>query len=141
MSFKISCCCHKDSQVTSTRDLRSSGRWVFISWSSRWRWRQHDPLKHWYPATSLHGVATHKNTTKLLVDSNRYVLKWTAFGEPFSDSEIPCGYIHLSTGYPELKLLPLHCVTKIITIYAIRNGETLLHQISFVLFQIVLHEV
>jgi hypothetical protein len=23
----------------------------------RWRWRQHGPLKFWYPATSVHGVA------------------------------------------------------------------------------------
>jgi hypothetical protein len=26
-----------------------------------WRWRQHEPLKLWYPTTILHGIATHKS--------------------------------------------------------------------------------
>jgi len=30
---------------------------------STWRWRQHVPLKHWYPTTSLHGVITQKTVT------------------------------------------------------------------------------
>jgi len=25
-----------------------------------WRWRQHEPLKHWYPTTTLHGITTQK---------------------------------------------------------------------------------
>jgi hypothetical protein len=25
-----------------------------------WRWRQHGPLKCWYPTTTLHGITTQK---------------------------------------------------------------------------------
>jgi hypothetical protein len=28
-----------------------------------WRWRQHEPLKCWYPTTTLHGVTTQKTST------------------------------------------------------------------------------
>jgi len=31
--------------------------------SSGWRWRQHGPLKRWYPTTTLHGVTTQKTST------------------------------------------------------------------------------
>jgi len=26
-------------------------------------WKQHGPLKRWYPTTTLHGITTHKNST------------------------------------------------------------------------------
>jgi len=32
--------------------------WQKKSFKSSWKWRQHGPLKRWYPATSLHGVTT-----------------------------------------------------------------------------------
>jgi hypothetical protein len=28
--------------------------------TSPWRWRQHGPLKRWYPTTELHGITTQK---------------------------------------------------------------------------------
>jgi len=28
-----------------------------------WRWRQHSPLKHWYPAKSLYGITIQKTAT------------------------------------------------------------------------------
>jgi len=28
-----------------------------------WRWRQHGPLKRWYPVTTLHGLTAKKNST------------------------------------------------------------------------------
>jgi len=31
--------------------------------SSPCRWRQHGPLKHWYPTTTLYGVTTPKTST------------------------------------------------------------------------------
>jgi len=49
---------------------RSSGFWrrtVYQSFRGpcclQWRWRQHGPLKCWYPATTLHGVTTQKIST------------------------------------------------------------------------------
>jgi len=30
---------------------------------SPWKWRQHGPLKRWYPTTTSHGVTTHKLST------------------------------------------------------------------------------
>jgi len=35
--------------------------------TSLWRWRQHEPLKHWYPSTTLHSITTQKNSTWLLL--------------------------------------------------------------------------
>jgi hypothetical protein len=32
-------------------------------WSEPWRWRQHGPLKLWYPTTTLHGLTTQKTLT------------------------------------------------------------------------------
>jgi hypothetical protein len=31
-----------------------------------WRWRQHGPLKRWYPTTTLHGVTIYKTLTWLI---------------------------------------------------------------------------
>jgi hypothetical protein len=32
--------------------------------TSPWRWWQHDPPKRWYPTATLHGVTTHKTSTR-----------------------------------------------------------------------------
>jgi hypothetical protein len=39
--------------------------WANISsWrKTGWRWRQHGPLKRWYPTTTQHGVTTQKTST------------------------------------------------------------------------------
>jgi len=34
-----------------------------ISATSPWRWRQHRPVKHLYPTTTLHGITTQKTLT------------------------------------------------------------------------------
>jgi hypothetical protein len=38
---------------------RSSVLWRRVGW----RWRQHGPLKRWYPTTTLHDVTTQKTST------------------------------------------------------------------------------
>jgi hypothetical protein len=48
-------------------------KWAMVSLSrdpatSPWRWRQHGPLKHWYPTTTLHGVATYVKASELVYD-------------------------------------------------------------------------
>jgi hypothetical protein len=35
--------------------------------TSPWRWRQHGPLKHWYPTTTLHSNTTQKTSTWILI--------------------------------------------------------------------------
>jgi hypothetical protein len=47
---------------------RSSGLWLRVSvvvryHPSPWRWRDHGPLKHWCPTTTLHGVTTQNTST------------------------------------------------------------------------------
>jgi hypothetical protein len=37
--------------------------WTGSPVPSPWRWRQHEPLKCWYPTTTLHGVTTQKTST------------------------------------------------------------------------------
>jgi len=34
---------------------------------SPWRWRQHGPLKHWYPAIAVHDITTEKTTTCIFI--------------------------------------------------------------------------
>jgi hypothetical protein len=34
-----------------------------VPWTSSSRWRQQVHLKHWYPATAVHGVTTQKTST------------------------------------------------------------------------------
>jgi hypothetical protein len=32
----------------------------------KWRWRQHGPLKRWYPSTTLNSITTQKTSTAFI---------------------------------------------------------------------------
>jgi hypothetical protein len=48
-----------------------------------WKWRQHVPLKHWYPSTRLHGFTSHKT-----IINWPYCLKWVPI-RPFFPWTVP----------------------------------------------------
>jgi len=63
--------------------LRSSGLWrCIVLWysinvskaqASKWRCRQHETVKFWYPTTALHGIRTHKTLTWNILHSHSFI--------------------------------------------------------------------
>jgi len=54
------CCTFKTIHLLFSEDDIRTYIYAFfpIPATSPWRWRQHGPLKRWYPAAALHGVTT-----------------------------------------------------------------------------------
>jgi len=45
--------------------------------TSPWRWRQHGPLKHWYPTVTLYSVTTQRTLTWNITTVKASKLTWS----------------------------------------------------------------
>jgi hypothetical protein len=66
----------------------SVGGWdskVRVFWVvTLWRWRQQDPLKHWFPTATLHGTTNQKTSTWIFTamkTSSLSIFSWSYFQE------------------------------------------------------------
>jgi len=56
--FRGPCCLYLQGEVTG--DEKNGHRYRTSPVTTHWSWRQHRPLKCWYPTAKLHGITTQK---------------------------------------------------------------------------------
>jgi hypothetical protein len=96
--FERPCCLHLQREVAGVSMPFSS-----TPATSPWRWRQHGPLKCWYPTTILHGVTTRKTLTwNVEVLSQRYQ---AVDRGPLSVFTVPQNLVKIIHILPQLEIL------------------------------------